>query len=170
MAADFRIDTLGGHAVEAKLAALAAIFGDLTPLMQHLGGVMEYQTAERFRSETAPDGSRWKPSIRARQDGGRTLDTGRPNSMARSITREVTASSVRVGTNIIYAGVHQDGAKIRAKSDAGLRFQLPGKLGWRRMMEVELPARSFLGLSDDNAEELIEATEDFVIAEMGGMP
>lgn len=154
------------HAIEAKLASLARAFGDLTPLMETLGGVLETQTSERFDAETAPDGTRWKPSLRARQDGRKTL-TDR-TTLRRSIHSVASRSRVEIGTNLIYAGVHQSGAKIRAKTSAGLRFQLPGKLGWRRVMEVEIPARPFLGLSQDNAEELLEEIEAYALDALGG--
>lgn len=166
MAASFRIDTMGGHAVEAKLASLVATFGDLSPMMRHLGGVLETQVTDRFESETAPDGSRWKPSHRVKTEGGNTLR--KSGIMKNSIHSVATGASVEIGTNIIYAGVHQQGAKIRAKTRGGMRFQLPGGLGWRRMMEVEIPARPFLGLSADNGEELLEEVEAFVVDEMGG--
>lgn len=166
MSADFRIDTMGGHAVEAKLAVIAATFGDLTGLMTHLGGVLETQTDDRFETETAPDGSPWKPSLRARQQGGKTLQDR--VILKNSIHSVAGPSSVEIGTNLIYAGVHQGGATIRAKTASGLRFQLPGKLGWRRMMQVEIPARPYLGLSFDNGEELLEETDAYVLTEMGG--
>ncbi|MFC0686402.1 phage virion morphogenesis protein [Novosphingobium clariflavum] len=166
MAAAFSIQTMGGHAIEAKLASLARAFGDLTPLMETFGGILETQTSERFEAETAPDGSRWKPSLRARQDGGKTL-TDR-TTLRGSIHSIPSRLSVEIGTNLVYAGVHQGGAKIRAKTSAGLRFQLPGGLGWRRVMEVEIPARPFLGLSTDNGEELLEEAEAYALDAMGG--
>lgn len=165
--ASFRIDTLGGHVVEAKLAAIVRTLDEPTGLMEHLGGVLETQTSERFDRETAPDGARWSPSIRVRQQGGKTLS--QRGILRNSIHSVANRLSVEVGTNLVYAGVHQLGATIHAKSAAGLRFQLPGKLGWRRVMAVEIPARPFLGLSTDNGEEIVEEAEGYVADQAGGL-
>lgn len=165
MSAAFRLDTKGGREIELRLGALVAAFGDLTPLMDGFGLTLESATIDAFDTETAPDGTRWTPSLRARQQGGKTLtDTAQ---LRASITSQAGADSVEVGTNKIYAGVHQFGATIRAKTSKGLRFQLPGGLGFRRVMEVEIPARPFLGLSAASGEELLAQAEDYARAQLG---
>lgn len=165
MSAAFRLDTKGGHEIELRLGALVAAFGDLTPLTERFGVYLESATIDRFDTETAPDGSRWLPSIRVKKEGGKTLtDSAQLRS---SVTSNAGSSQVEVGTNKIYAGVHQFGATIRAKSAAGLRFQLPGGLGFRRVMEVEIPARPFLGLAGEDETELLALAEDYAV-EAGG--
>lgn len=165
MVASIRIDVTGAAPIERQLAGLADAFGDLTDLMEGFGLTLESSVTDRFDSESAPDGSKWTPSIRAKQDGGKTLsDTAR---LRQSVHSVAGAKQVEVGTNLIYAGVHQFGATIRAKSSKGLRFQLPGGLGWRRIMAVEIPARPFLGLSSDDIEELLAQTEDYALAAGG---
>ena len=165
MSANFRLDTKGGREIELKLGALVAAFGDLTPLMDGFGNTLEGSVLNRFETETAPDGSRWTPSLRARIDGGKTLQ--KSSQLVNSRTHVAGADSVEVGTNKIYAGVHQFGATIRAKTAKGLQFQLPGKLGFRRVMEVEIPARPFLGLSSDDEAELIAQAEDYARSAIG---
>lgn len=159
MSAEFRLQSTGALAIERALAGLVARFGDLTPLMEGIGLTLESATIDRFDTETAPDGSKWKPSLRAKTEGGKTLtDTSQLRS---SVTSEADATSVAVGTNKIYAGAHQFGATIRAKSAKGLRFALPGGLGFRRVMQVELPARPFLGLSAEDETEILAQIEDY---------
>lgn len=165
MSAEFRLDIKGGHEIELRLGALVAAFGDLTPLMEQFGTALESGVSDRFDTETAPDGSRWSRSIRAREEGGKTLtDTA---LLKQSITSNAGSDQVEVGTNKIYAGVHQYGATIRAKSGAGLRFALPGGLGFRRVTEVEIPARPFLGIDDTDEAELRALADDYAI-EAGG--
>lgn len=166
MSAEFRLDTRGGREIEQRMGALVAAFGDLTPLTERFGVYLESATIDRFYTETAPDGSRWLPSIRAREQGGKTL-TDRAQ-LRSSITSNAGPDQVEVGTNKIYAGVHQGGATIRAKSAAGLRFQLPGGLGFRRVMEVEIPARPFLGLAGEDEAELVALAQDYAV-EAGGV-
>lgn len=163
---NFRINDLFGHEVEAKLEALVEAFGDTQPLMEHLGGVLETQVDERFDSQQGPDGERWSPSARVKSGGGSKTLTDRA-IMRNSIHSIANRTSVEVGTNIKYAGVHQGGATIRAKTSKGLRFQLPGGLGWRRVMEVEIPARPFLGLSQDNTSEILDEIDAFFAERIG---
>jgi len=159
MVAELRIETEGTRAIEQRMAQLIVRFEDLTPLTEAMGVYLESATIDRFDTETAPDGNRWEQSIRAREEGGKTLtDSAQLRS---SITSEADASSTAVGTNKIYAGVHQDGATITAKSSPRLTFQLPGGLGFRSVESVEVPARPFLGLSRDDEIELHALAEDF---------
>lgn len=167
MVAAIRIEVHGAAAIERQLTRLADRFGDLTPLMEVFGLVLETQVSERFEGETAPDGSTWKKSIRAREQGGKTLtDTSQLKS---SITSNVHARSVEVGTNKIYAGVHQFGATIRAKAGGKLAFNLPGGLGFRRVDQVEIPKREFLGLSIGNEAELLDEAEAWALDAAGGL-
>lgn len=138
MAAAIRVTSTGGQEIERQLAKLGEAFGDLSDLMADLGMILESSTLDRFDTESAPDGSKWTPSIRARQGGGKTLtDSSQLRSSIHSIP---SAKSVEVGTNKVYAGVHQHGATIRAKNAPFLMFPLPGGLGLRKVKEVEIPA------------------------------
>jgi phage gpG-like protein len=152
------------------LPRLEAIFGrlerrmvDTSPLMSRIGQAVEGDIEERFQTETAPDGGRWAPSIRAREEGGKTLTASA--RLRQSMTHNVRGrDEVEVGTNLIYAGVHQDGSTIRGGSGP-LRFRLPGGLGFRSPEEVVIPARPFLGVSRDGEAEILAQAEDY-LAEM----
>ena len=78
--------------------------------MDQIGAALEDSTHQRFADETGPDGVKWKPSRRAREDGGKTLtDTRR---LENSTTHLAGRLSVEIGTNMIYAGIHQFGGTI----------------------------------------------------------
>lgn len=165
MSASFSLATSGGIEIQRRLGDLVHAFSDLKPLMEGIGITLESATIDRFDTETAPDGKRWKPSLRAKVEGGKTLtDRG---LLRQSVHSVAGSDNVEVGTNLIYAGVHQFGATIRAKTAAGLRFRLPGGLGYRRVMEVEIPARPFLGLSRDDESEVLAQIEDYAAAAVG---
>ena len=175
MGASFRIDAQGGEQLEATMAGLVKTFGDLTPLMRHLGGVLETQTADRFDSETDPDGKPWKPSQRVREHGGKTLTLS--GLLRASIVSRAGSASVEVGTNKVYAGVHQFGfdgkvtvpAHQRTVDQAfGRRLKAPVTYtvnSFERTMKM--PRRAFLGLGGESAAELLEETEDFLAQHMG---
>lgn len=158
MAIDFTVTAQGQAPIEHALHGLVERFGDIRPLMERFGSVLETSTIERFDEERAPDGTKWLPSFRAKHEGGKTLtDTAR---LRLSIRPVASADQVEIGTNVIYARIHQEGGTIRAKGKA-LAFTLPG-LGLRLATSVTIPARPFLGLSADDRDELAAQVEDYI--------
>jgi len=105
-----RIQVQEDHRSVARLLQdLTGRLQDLTPVMRDIGEILVEHIKENFREGTAPDGTRWKPSVRAMKEGGKTLiDTGvlRNSFHARPVRR-----SVHVGTADVRAAVHQFGAK-----------------------------------------------------------
>lgn len=150
----------GTKAALAALAGAVAALDDATPLYDDIGAMLVVSAQERFQTESGPDGSPWPISIRAAMTGGKTLsDTRR---LFASITHEASASGVAVGTNVIYAAIHQTGGTIRAKTSKGLRFRAGGNGGWVTKQSVTLPARPFLGLDRDDEKEIAALAEDYL--------
>jgi phage gpG-like protein len=148
----------GRDQLERVLYGMRQRAGDLTDLMDRLGLVIETQTSERFDAETAPDGSKWTPSRRASEQGGKTLTmTARGRN---SVTHRASADRVEVGTNVGYMAAHQTGATIRPRNASALAFMLPG-VGMVFAQKVTLPRREWLGLSADNADELVDEAGDW---------
>lgn len=128
--------------VSARLQKLLSRLGDLTPVMDEIGAHLAQTTAERFESGTGPDGKKWKPSIRAQAQGGLTLvDSGR---LRDSITWRAGRDSVEIGSNLIYAAIHQMG----------------GEAG--RNHSVKLPARPYLGVSAGDEREIGAIIDDYL--------
>lgn len=158
---DIRADIEGVAPLERLLADMMRHAGDLTDLFDLLGQVIETQTDERFDSETAPDGSRWAPSWRAREEGGKTLTkSGRGRN---SLTHRAFSDRVELGSNVRYMAAHQTGATIRPRTAPALAFMLPG-MGLVFAKKVELPKREWIGLSSENGEELVEEAEDWFLS------
>lgn len=147
--------------VEHVFAALERQARDTTPLLDRIGQAAVSDMSERFETETAPDGSRWAPSLRARTEGGKTLtDSAR---LRQSLTHNVTGrDEVEAGTNVVYGRAHNEGMTIRAKAGGKLKFRLPGGLGFRSVEQVVLPKREFLGISHDGEEEIVAQAEDYL--------
>lgn len=124
-------------------------------LMEGIGRLVQEQTRRRIEEEkTAPDGSAWRPNL-----------AGTPllyasGALSRSIDYAASEESVQVGTGLVYARPHQDGAVIEPKNAPALAFRLGNRLIFSK--RVRLPARPYVGLSADNQNEIVEAAEDWV--------
>lgn len=124
------------------------------PLLEDIAWDGENQTKMRFRTETGPDGKKWQDSLRKKLFGGETLT--RDGHLGDNISSAATDTQAMWGSNRIYAAIHQFGGVIRAKSSKGLAFQLAsGDNVVTR--QVTMPARPFLGLSDEDKQD-IQAT------------
>lgn len=120
-------------------------------------------TLERFRQSRDPEGRRWKTSIRAATTGGRTLiDSAQ---LRNSIKAESDETGFAVGTNVKHAATHQfgdTGRTIRAKKAKALRFRVGGRWVSKKQVRVSIPARPFLGISDEDMQEIKSTVEDFI--------
>ena len=120
------------------LAAMSRLIGTVEKpfaWLDRIGSRMVASTLLRFERETGPDGKPWLKSLRALLTGGQTLqDHG---TLRSSITHVVRGDGVDIGSNLVYARIHQ----------------LGGQAG--RGRKVTLPARPFLGI-DDRDEAAIE--------------
>ncbi len=116
-------------------------------LLNLIGDDLVQSTQRRFERQTAPDNRFWLPLSPAtrkarRQPSPRILrDRG---LLYQSITHRVTGDSLQVGTNIIYAAIHQFG----------------GKAG--RGQKVTIPARPFLGLSSADRAKIGKRCDAFL--------
>lgn len=111
----------------------------------------------------ARDGRRWKTSIRAAQEGGKTLIQSA--QLRNSIHAKSDTSGFALGTNVKYAATHQfgePGRTIRARKKKALRFQVGGKWVTKKQVRITIPARPFLGLSEDDMQEMKATVEEFI--------
>ena len=115
-----------------------ANISDTKDLMRNIGVAMKAGTVRRFQAGEGPDGEGWtavKTGSRKNRRGRARplLDTGR---LRKSLAISATATEVHVGSNLVYARIHQLGGQ------AG-----PGR-------KVTIPARPFLGISEEDREEI----------------
>lgn len=151
MVARVRLAARDRAAVQALRDAAAQV-DDLTELMDRIGAALVASTQMRFEDQVSPAGVPWRRSHRAASVGGQTLvESGR---LRASITHRPGPNAVEVGTNVRYAGTHQFGATIAAKTAKALRFRIGA--AWVTKRQVTIPARPFLGL-DAADRELIPA-------------
>jgi phage virion morphogenesis protein len=128
------VELRGLPAVQGVFNQLVLAMGDLGRPMDDIGSMLVASTIDRFEKGVGPDGRPWAVSERARTEGGRTLvDSARLRS---SVTHLASPRQVAVGTNTVYARIHQEG----------------GRAGRRHA--VNLPARPFLGVSAQDEVEI----------------
>lgn len=134
---------------------------DIAGAMAAAGEAIRTSVLERFDTGKDPEGRAWKKSIRAQQDGGKTLSASR--DLATSIHVESSAKGVEVGTNKEYAAIHQFGGTIRAKGDGLLRFKIGDQ--WISKKSIKMPARPYLGINEEDIREITHIIEDAVTGE-----
>lgn len=147
MSVAIAIDVTGDAAVQAKLRRLSNVRID--ELLEVVGSEAENQTRRRIQSEkTAPDGTPWKPWSerykRSRRRGKSLLSS--TGDLLDSISSLVTAESVLVGANLKYAAVHQHGGGALDPTNPA----------------HGIPARPYLGLSDENEADIRQVIEDYL--------
>jgi phage gpG-like protein len=172
-----RVD--GQDAIERDLAGLHARLGDLTPLMDTIGMILEIDAQDNFTGEHSPDGVPWIKSARVvvgkagpQRPTGKTLqDTRR---LFLSLTHRSTATTAEVGTNVVYArrhnqgwsGVEQVAAHKRVmKAAFGVKLEEPITVKVKaHSRKANTPRRQFLGLSLHAREDIADAVETYVVA------
>lgn len=151
--------------VVRAFGVLAALMSDLTPVMDAIGSAMEASVDRRFETGLGPYGIPWLPSERAVEENGMTLvESAR---LRNSISHLASATDVVVGTNVIYAGIHQFGGTIRREArtqtiyrrydartgEISRRFVKKGRSNFAQdvavgAVSIAMPARPFLGFDD----------------------
>lgn len=144
--------------LETGLLTLLRKSRDMRPALRDIGEMLVSSTHERFENEEDPEGNSWTPSRRAKDDGGQTLSVS--GRLRNSITSRVSAIGVEVGTNVKYAAIHQFGGEIKPKTAAALVFEVGDRLVFAR--KVQMPARPYLGISDDDRQEAIDIVKDYL--------
>lgn len=140
--ADFEIKIEEAQ-VLAALKRLRAFGIDPTPAMQDIATLGESSTRLRFRTETGPDGRKWKPSLRVQLRGGKTLT--KDGHLSGSVSSNHGRNFAEWGVNRIYAAIHQFG---------GYAGRAAGKAGPIR--RAFIPARPYLGVSDSDAQGMLD--------------
>lgn len=151
-------------AAQAGLERLSRTLWDLWSTMDAIGAYLVSSAHRRFERQAGPDGKAWPQSLRARIQGGWTLlDSGR---LRASLTWLAGRDTVEVGSNVIYAAIHQLGGTIRAKNAPNLRFKILGR--WVSKPSVVIPARPFLGIDREDELEIDAIVQADLGAAFGG--
>ena len=139
---------IDNNAVNEKLLEIAQKSENLRPLMKNIAGIFAYSTEENFKNEGRPD--KWtelsestiKQRTKKKQWPGMILQVS--GQLASSVNTYYDNDSAVIGSNLEYAAIHQ----------------LGGQAG--RNKSVEIPARPYLNLTDDDFEEIMDTVNDYL--------
>lgn len=142
----------------AMRAELRKLAGSPKRALARIGMALVKGTRRRFGEGHGPDGAAWAklhPLYAPIKRGPGILRAS--GLLRRSVSARVGMDEVRVGTNRIYARVHQFGAVIVPKRAKFLRFRL--SIGMVRARKVTIPARPFMGIDAQDEQEIGDVLE-----------
>ena len=181
---------MAGASLTVRLEELQALLGELgrrmqstRPAMQIVGEILRTSVVRNFEVGGRPE--KWKPLSKAyarrrKKGAGSILRlTGR---LMNSITARAEDDRAVVGTNVVYAAIHQFGGEIKRTTRAGAmahgkggRF-LSRKAASRRKTAVRvsfhgggqayvitMPPRPFLVVQDEDRAEMVRAIREYVL-------
>lgn len=153
MATEFAVQVDNVPVLEV-LQQLADRMGDLSPFMQEVSGVLAFGVEEAFRLEQDPvTGQPWEEladaTVAHRSEAGhwpgKILQVS--GQMAVSYSTDFGPDFAVVGTNLVYAAIHQFG----------------GPAGRNR--SIEIPARPTLGLAEQSVDEILDIAGRYLFQE-----
>ena len=141
------------------LTRLAAAGKDLTPAMREIGEHLLNTTRQRFSDEEAPDGTPWAPlTATTKRRKTRNVEKILTESGAlrgHGLAYLARRDEVEVGSPLIYAGTHQFGAARGSFGSTAKGAPIP----WG-----DIPARPFLGVSNDDKDAIFRIITDHLRA------
>ena len=143
--------TVSSTEVLVRLGQLFRRLDDLSPAMREVAGVLADETEQAFEDQADPSTQTpWQAlaasTIASREEAG-TWPGGIlqvEGQLAASISQDHGRDFAVVGSNLVYAAIHQRG----------------GPAG--RGLSTQIPARPFLGISDEGEAEVLEIIERFL--------
>lgn len=132
---------------------------DVKGINRSLAEGIRTSTIARFRTEKDPEGKKWKDSIRAIEEGGKTLT--KTSALKHSIRARASAEGFAVGTNDIRAATLQFGDErtIRARRGPVLRFKIGERWISAKQVHIKIVSRPFLGISEEDQQEITKELE-----------
>lgn len=124
---------------------------DMTPVMRDIGEVVVESVTRNFEQHRSPDGTPWKPLAESTKRQRARLGRNPEDILILnrilmgSIHAEAGPLSVEIGSDVVYAAIHQ----------------LGGKAG--RGHSVDIEARQFLGIRDEDWPEIKSSVLDYII-------
>jgi phage virion morphogenesis protein len=127
--------------IRAALQNLLAATGNLDDVLEEIGEELTERTKQRFGTLTGPDGERWadnSPVTIARKERNQPL-TGEGSLREQIHARLLGDNTLVVGSSMEYAAMQQFG---------GTKAEFPHLWG-------DIPARPFLGISEDDKDVVL---------------
>lgn len=135
------------HAFAAEMTEIAERFGSALPAMEIIGEIVTTSVQRNFEKGGRPAG--WQPlssaTLAMKKGGSVLIGKGFGGGLLGSIHAEPAANQVMIGTDKIYAAIHQFG----------------GQAG--RGLKTTIPARPFLLVQDEDWPEITESLGEYLL-------
>ena len=149
------------------LAQIEAALTDMTPLMRDLGDMLVQSTQDRMLRGEQPDGTSFAPrsAVTLARYAKLGLSYGAPlnqsGEMRGQIAFDAGADYVEVGSNAIQAAVMQFGA-AQGEFGASIGKDKLGRDHFHTIPWGDIPARPFIGLSDEDQTNIVAEVEKWL--------
>lgn len=164
------------------LSRAEATLDNPNAMYKDMGEYLESVHKDRFKTSTAPDGSKWQPNsemtylnILGKQHVNKDGALNRKGinrvmskrvlvgdgTLMNSIHYQVSGDLLLVGSNLIYAAIHQFGGTIKPKNKKVLSWKVGDVSIFAK--QVVIPKREWLGISIADEAELTNIVEDHVL-------
>ena len=154
-------------AVRLALGRLEAALTDMTPVYQRLGEMLVQSTQDRMQRGEQPDGTSFAPrsAVTLARYAKLGLSFGAPlnqsGKMRGQIAFDAGADYVEVGSNAIQAAVMQFGA-AQGEFGASIGKDKLGRDHFHTIPWGDIPARPFIGLSDEDQTNIVAEVEKWL--------
>lgn len=140
--------------VLTALQNLERAAGDLRPALQDIGETLTESTKRRFETKTGPDGAPWAPNRPATiERKGRDWPLTGHGTLMDTIHWQLQGhNAVAIGSPMEYAAMQQFG---------GSRAEFPWLWG-------DIPARPFLGVSEEDEADMLAIIDGHLRSALGG--
>lgn len=130
------------------LNELASRVSNIRPALREIGEDLKESTQQRFVTTHAPDGSRWELnsvlSTLLYKEGDRPLTN--LGTLGATIDYQIDNNELQISSPLKYAAMMQFG---------GTKTEFPNLWG-------DIPARPFLGLSDEDRDGILHVLRDYL--------
>lgn len=159
--------TLDSTEINDALAALIEAADDITPALKNIGEYEASSSRRRFISKQDPAGNPWRDlnPLYAQTKKGPGILVGETRSLSQIIWQLADDNGVEIGTNLIYARIHNEGGTIVPKTASALVFSMGGRTF--RLKKVTIPKRQFLGFSEADEREILAIITDHFVEAVG---
>ncbi|KQR75757.1 phage virion morphogenesis protein [Rhizobium sp. Leaf341] len=154
--------TVDEAAINDALARLLAAAGNIKPALKNIGEFEAKVTRRRFIDQRDPDGAPWAAlnPLYAKTKKGPGILRGETRSLSQ-IVWQLAGDGVEIGSNEVYARIHNEGGTIRPKTAEALVFSMGGQTF--KVQSVKIPKRQFLGFNEASIAAILDIVKDHFV-------
>ena len=171
------------QAVLAAINEAAEAMGNPELMLREMGEYLIQRTEDRFTSQTAPDGTPWQalsPRYQRSKKKNRDKILTFNGYLGKQFAYQINGGELRVGTNRVYAAIHQFGGEFQRQARQGTVYfkqSKKGEVGRRFVKKTEsnfaqdvnigaytirIPSRPFLGTSEADDYALVQIALKYI--------